>query len=571
LIPCGSAHHNSTTLTVEVPMLRVPTLPGSPLRSLLLGLALALIVPAVAAGQDGWTPPAEGFPRTAAEESGFQDYTRHLEMWDYLEALRGKTTEMRLGVYGESREGRRLPYAVFSRPMVAEPWEAWTLERPVLVLAANVHGGERTFREGLLVLMRELATPGTGPNALLDDVVVVVVPQMNPDGFEATERGQRGNAWGIDLNRDYVKLEHPSIADYIGNVIGAWRPHLFIDGHNGGSYPYNLAYQCTSAHDPDPALTVVCDDEIFPAIDARLEAEGYRSFYYARGDEERWRAGGWQARIGRNYGGYANSVAILFEAPGGQTMAEGARAGYLGYLAVVEWAAENADRLRRAVRDARVATLEAARAGGEVAVQQEYEADDETVEYDIVVGDWRDLEEGEEPELMTVTDGLLMKRPVATATRERPWAYLLPRDAEAAVAMLRRHGITVERLVEDAELEVQAYTVGDISYERAYNHAAAVRVEVGEVVTRTETFPRGTYVVSTEQMLGRLVAHMLEVETDDNVVYWNTMDAWLPRPEAEAQPDRGAFTRDREEGPPLVPIFKLMAPRSLAAELVEGR
>lgn len=552
-------------------MLRVPTLPGFPPRSLLLGLALALILPAAAAGQDAWTPPAEGFPRTAAEESGFQAYTRHLEMWDYLEALRGNTTEMRLGVYGESREGRRLPYAVFSRPMVAEPWEAWTLERPVLVLAANVHGGERTFREGLLVLMRDLATPGTGPNALLDDVVVVVVPQINPDGFEATERGRRGNAWGIDLNRDYVKLEHPSIADYIGNVIGAWRPHLFIDGHNGGSYPYNLAYQCTSAHDPDPALTAVCDDEIFPAIDARLEGEGYRSFYYTGGDEERWRTGGWQARIGRNYGGYANSVAILFEAPGGQTMAEGARAGYLGYLAVVEWAAENADRLRSAVRDARIATLEAARSGGEVAVQQEYEAEEETVEYDIVVGDWRDLEEGEEPELMTVTDGLLMKRPVATATRERPWAYLLPRDAEAAVAMLRRHGITVERLTEDAELEVQGYTVGGISYERAYNHAAAVRVEVGEVVTRTETFPRGTYVVSTEQMLGRLVAHMLEVETDDNVVYWNTMDAWLPRPEAEAQPDRGAFTRDREEGPPLVPIFKLMAPRPLATELVEGR
>jgi predicted deacylase len=532
------------------------------------GLALTLLLPPATLAQQAWIPPAEGFPRTAAEESGFQAYTRHLEMWEYLEGLRANSTEMRLGVYGETREGRRLPYAVFSRPMVAEPWEAWTLERPVLVLAANVHGGERTFREGLLVLMRDLATPGTGPNGLLDDVVIVVVPQINPDGFEATERGRRGNAWGIDLNRDYVKLEHPSIADYIGNVIGAWRPHLFVDGHNGGAYPYNLAYQCTSAHDPDPTLTSVCDDDIFPAIDARLEEEGYRSFYYSRGDEEEWRTGGWQARIGRNYGGFANSVAILFEAPGGQTMADGARAGYLGYLAVVEWAAEHADQLRSTVRAARMATLEAARQGGELAVQQEYAAEDEPVEYDIVVGD---REEGEEPELMTVTEGRLMKRPVPTVTRARPYAYLLPRDAEAAVAMLRRHDITVERLTRDAELEVQAYTIGDVRYERAYNHAAAVRVDVGDVVSRTETFPRGTYVVSTEQMLGRLVAHMLEVETDDNVVYWNTMDAWLPRPDTGTQPDRGAFTRDREAGPPVVPIFKLMEATPLATELVEGR
>lgn len=542
----------------------------APVRPMAFALTLCAAAACAAAAQEGWSPVAEGFPRTTAETSGFEEYTPHLDMWGYLEGLRANSTEMRLGVYGETREGRRLPYAVFSRPMIAEPWEAWTLERPVLVLAANVHGGERTFREGLLVLMRDLATPGTGPNALLDDVVVVVVPQVNPDGFEATPRGQRGNAWGIDLNRDYVKLEHPSIADYIGNVIGAWRPHLFIDGHNGGSYPYNLAYQCTSAHDPDPALTAVCDDEIFEAIDARLEGEGFRSFYYTGGDEQEWRTGGWQARIGRNYGGFANSVAILFEAPGGQTLAEGARAGYLGYLAVVEWAARNADHLRGIVRDARVATLQAARAGGEVAVQQEYEAEDEPVEYDIVVGDWRSLEEGEEPELMTVTDGRLMKKPVATATRTRPYAYLLPRDAEAAVALLRRHGITVERLTRDTELDVQAYTVGDIRYERAYNHASAVRVQVGEVVSRTETFPRGTWVVSTEQMLGRLVAHMLEVETDDNVIYWNTMDAWLPRPDAEAQPDRGAFTQSRESGPPLVPIFKLMQPRPLATEMVEG-
>lgn len=536
-----------------------------------LALALSLTLPGGAHAQQAWASPAEGFPRTAAEESGFQDYTPHLAMWDYLEGLRANSTEMRVGVYGETREGRRLPYAVFSRPMVAEPWEAWTLERPVLVLAANVHGNERTFREGLLVLMRDLATPGTRPNDLLDEVVVVVVPQINPDGFEHEGGSWRGNAWGIDLNRDYVKLEHPSIADYIGNVIGAWRPHLFIDGHNGGAYPYNLAYQCTSAHDPDPALTVVCDEGIFPAIDARLEGAGFRSFYYARGNEEEWSTGGWQARIGRNYGGYANSVAILFEAPGGQTMAEGAQAGYLGYLAVVEWAAENAEELRSTVRDARIATLEAARDGGEVAVQQEYEAEEELVQYDIVVGDRRDLEEGEEPELMTVTEGRLIKKPVATVTRQRPYAYLLPRDAASAVAMLRRHDVTVERLTDDVELEVQAYTIGDITYERAYNHAAAVRVAVDEVVTRTETFPRGTYVVSTEQMLGRLVAHMLEVETDDNVVYWNTMDAWLPRPDAEAQPDRGAFTRSREAGPPLVPIFKLMQARPLPTEMVEGR
>ncbi len=78
--------------------------------------------------------------------------------------------------------------------------------------------------------------------------------------------------------------------------------------------------------------------------------------------------------------------------------------------------------------------------------------------------------------------------------------------------------------------------------------------------------------VPTAQYLGRLVAHMLEVETDDNVVYWNTMDAWVPRPDGGRQgAGGGAFTpRQGQEGPPLVPIFKLMTPTSMSSRVVEG-
>ena len=203
----------------------------------MIALAVTTSIPATATAQVNWGPVSDGYPRSAAEMNGLTAHTRHLEMWDYLEQLRGVSIDMRLGSYGETREGRRLPYAIFSRPLVSEPWEAMALGRPIILLAANVHGGERTFREGLMILMRDLATPGTAANALLAEVTVLVAPQINPDGFEASQNGQRGNSWGIDLNRDYVKLEHPSIASYVQNLIGAWRPHLFIDGHNGGSRP----------------------------------------------------------------------------------------------------------------------------------------------------------------------------------------------------------------------------------------------------------------------------------------------------------------------------------------------
>ncbi len=552
------------------------------LRYVLSSALLLLLAFSPLSGQQAWTSPSVGFPQTPAELSDFQDQTNHAQMWTFLEALRGASTDMRLGSYGKTWEGRDLPFAVFSRPLVSEPWEAWALGRPIVLLAANVHGGERTFREGLLILMRDLATPGTAANDLLDRVTVIVAPQVNPDGYEASERGTRGNAWGIDLNRDYVKLEQPALANYVTNLMGAWRPHMFVDSHNGGSRPYNLCYQCPSHFDPAQELTLLCDQEIFPSIDQKLEAEGLRSWYYSSGNEEQWRVGGNQARIGRNYGGFINSVGILFEAPG-QDAETGARAGYLGNLAVVEYAAQNSETLMALVDEARRETIAMGAAPrGQVAVQMEYGPEDYLVDYTVITGGGRFAEPDTPVDTVEVTGAQLMKKPIATKMRPRPWAYLLPRDAVDAVEMLRRHGITVEVLTDSDSLTVDVYTVAGVTHERAYNHAAATRVEVGEVLTQKRSFPKGTYVVPTAQFLGRLVTHMLEPETDDNVVYWNTMDAWIPRPVEETEGDVGdqqgrpagmppGFGGQRgPQGPPVLPIFKLMTPTPLSTRLIVG-
>ncbi len=459
---------------------------------------------------------------------------------------------------------------------MSEPWEAWALGRPIVVLAANVHGNERTYREGLLILMRDLATPGTEANALLDKVTIIVTPQINPDGFEAGLTGQRGNAWGIDLNRDYVKLEQPATANLVENVVSKWRPELFVDGHNGGSRPYNLNYQCPSHYDVMRELTLICDNEIFPAIDRRLATEGYRSWYYTGGDEHEWRVGGFQARIGRNYIGFTNAIGMLFEAPS-QSLETGARAGYLGYLATVEYVADHASRVMSLVQRARDETIAmGAEPRGRIAVTMEYGPEDYPVDYLLVRSRGPGRASGAREDTIHVTGAQLMKKPVATRFRPRPWAYVLPREAVDAVAMLRRHGIDVERLDAPAELTVDAYTIAGVSYERAYNHQAALRVRVGEVVTSDRTFPEGTYVVPTAQYLGRLVAQMLEPETDDNVIYWNTMDAWVPRPDSRPASGGGLPSADRQTGiaggdadEQLVPIYKLMRPTALPASLVE--
>lgn len=514
-------------------------------------LLLALLPALPATAQDGSNAPQD--LRTPAEESGFSEYTSYDDMMDYLVELRARSDQFRMGTYGETRDGRALPYLVFSRPAVTRGWEAAALGKPVVELHANVHGGERTLRESLLILIREMATPGTPENAFLDDMVIVVAPQINPDGFEATPRGTRGNAWGIDLNRDYMKLDHPSIQNWVQNVLHEWNPHVFVDGHNGGQFPYNVKYQCPGHADPDQSLTAICDEGIFPQVDARLEAEGYQAFFWASGNEDGWRGGQTDARISRNYAGFANSIGILFESPGWQDMDVGVPSGRLAYLGVLDYVRDNPEHVISTVNAARIDAIRlGSEPSGDVAVDMDVEAEDFTVDFQI-----GQMVDGER-QVIDVSDAPIIKRPVATATRTRPYAYILPRDAEEAVEFLRRHNITVERLEQSVTLDVEAYEIEGVSWGQAYNHRGAPQLQIGDVHTIEQTFPRGSFVVPTGQMMGRIATHLLEPETPDNLIYWGYMSRWLPMAQLHADSDNPVF----------VPIWKVMEPTAFPAMIV---
>lgn len=526
-------------------------------------LVVVAMVGVLVSGPAAQTQSVAGL-RTQAEVSKFTEYTSYDNMMQYLQDLQARSLEMRLGTYGETHSGRALPYAVYSRPTVTQPWEAWALGKPVIVLAAGVHGGERTLRESVLILMRELSDRSSAANKMLDDLVIVVVPQINPDGFSNEPNPTRGNLWGLDLNRDYMKLEQPEIQGYVQNIILKWAPYLFIDGHNGGAFPYNLNYQCGSHAAHDQRITQLCDKSIFPAIDQRLAAEQFRSYYYQGGNAQQWTVGGSEPRIGRNYGAFANTVGILFESPGGQPMEIGVKAGLLGYKAVVEWSQANRTALREVVDRARRETIALGEKPGDmVPIEVKYEAEDEPASYLIGEG------QGDNRKIVEVKGARLMKKPVPVLSRPRPYAYVLPREATDAVALLRQHGITVEQLTSQSSLAVSAYTVKGVTHSQVYNHSAATSIEVGEVLELTRNFPAGSYVVRTAQMQGRVVVHLLEPESTDNVIYWNRMDAWVPRPGSGEPGGRAGGRGDQAATPPLVPIFKVMQPTPMPLRIIK--
>ena len=156
---------------------------------------------------------------------------------------------------------------------------------------ANIHAGEVDGKEALLMLARDLAL--AQDKALLEQLVIVFAPIFNADGNERLgnhrpeqagppQVGTRDNAAGLDLNRDFVKLETPEVRALV-KFLNDWNPAVVIDCHttNGSHHRYTLTYEGGRCPAGDPKIVDFTRDKLLPAAGKLLEERtGFKSYFY---------------------------------------------------------------------------------------------------------------------------------------------------------------------------------------------------------------------------------------------------------------------------------------------------
>jgi hypothetical protein len=108
-----------------------------------------------------------------------------------------------------------------------------------------------------------------------------------------------------------------------------------------------------------------------------------------------------------------------------------------------------------------------------------------------------------------------------------PYAYLLKISDPVYIDFLCLHGIQIEKLASDQEIEAEAFRIDAIIPARRLNQGHYTNTVKGIWQKEKLTFPAGSWVVRTAQPLANLAAYLLEPQSDDGMAVWNLFDRYL--------------------------------------------
>ncbi|MBD5606830.1 MAG: hypothetical protein IAI48_17325, partial [Candidatus Eremiobacteraeota bacterium] len=211
-----------------------------------------------------------------AEPSGISDVAR------VLDELDRRGAPIARGSIGTTGEGRAIPYAVASRPIVRAPEEARALARPIVLVRAAADAGKVEGTDATLAMLRDLCV--STQKTLLEEIVLIVLPLFNVDGSERSGPvaanapmqngppfvGTRTNAAGIDLDADFVVAAAPETRALLA-FVDAWRPDAFVDlSSDGASFVAFGATYAPALHPAAATAGAFVRDEMLHAVRAEM-------------------------------------------------------------------------------------------------------------------------------------------------------------------------------------------------------------------------------------------------------------------------------------------------------------
>lgn len=484
-----------------------------------------------------------GLP-TRAEATDFEETSSYEDVMGFLATMDGLSDQIYTTTFGTSVEGRDLPLAIWSASRADSTAEAVRQSGKTRVLVfANIHAGEVAGKEAALMLLRDLANGAHAEWA--DSLVVMIAPIYNADGNERVAygnrplqwgpvggMGQRPNAQGLDLNRDFMKLASPEARALVGLIRDA-DPHVVLDLHttNGTHMGYHLTYAPPLSPNTPAAIDAHLREEWLPQLTAEIlrtddmATEHYGNVPGAFGENASSVPRGWysfsgQPRFSTNYTGIRGRYGLLSEAYSYASFEDRVTVSKRFVEEVLAAAYRDASRVRATTAEADRQSV----VGQELAVRAGFTAPNSTREILLgAVDTLRHPETGDRmyarrdvrtPETMPV-----FSRFGAAETERVPAGYLVPARLAEVIDLLAAHGVQMTDV--PAGLAIEEFQVDSVRVASRPFQNVRQQEAFGRWAPRNDAAPSaGGVYVPMDQPLARVAFLLLEPRSDDSVVNW---------------------------------------------------
>jgi len=518
----------------------------------LAGIAALMLLTPGATTHAAAAPATTADWRTPSERSSYRTTPSYDQTMAYCRRLAEASPWVRLTSYGTSGQGRDLPLIIVSKAKSFTPQAAIASGEPIVLIQNGIHSGEIEGKDASLMLVRDLAVLHRHED-LLDSVIVLVVPIYSVDAHERRSRynrinqngpdemGWRSTPIGLNLNRDYLKVETPEMRALIGQVYTKWWPHLLVDDHttDGADFRHDITYGFNHGAGAPASLTRWLTDAFEGRVIPRLAKMGrlpapYIMFRRGSDPMSGIDFGDSSPRFSNGYTPLQCRPSILVETHMLKPYETRVRANYDLLVALLEEINARPNDLIRAVAEAEGEVVargkETNPAKREVVLRTR--TTDTSVPFAFKgVVTRRDSSDitgslvpryGKEPWDATIP---LYRETEATLTVRQPVGYLVPQEWTSCRDRLEIHGVRFRRfaLAWRDTVEVQRIVAwSDSAAPFEGHHTIAVKKVALE--RRLRAYRPGDLWVPLDQRSAMVAVQLFEAQAPDGLMYWNAFD-----------------------------------------------
>lgn len=412
-------------------------------------------------------------------------------------------------------------------------------KKNIIFINNGIHPGEPDGIDASMLLVRDIVQ---NKYKLPGNIVLAFIPVYNIGGAlnrsvnyridqnGPVEKGFRGNAQNLDLNRDFIKMDSKNAFSF-AKIFHFLDPDVFIDNHvsNGADYQHVMTLLVSQHNKLGGAMGEFMNRTFEPGLYPLMKKKGFDLVPYVnhfgetpdKGWPEFWDS----PRYGSGYGTLWNTFSFVPETHMLKPYKQRVEATKALMESFIEFTAQHGKEIT-ALRK-------------ETTTNQQHQSSfpiawkwDRTKSTEIT---FKGFESGMKKSDVSGLDRLYYDRSkpyerkipfyntyTDTLSVEKPAAYIIPQGWWKVIERLKANGIQLQRLKKDTTIEVEVYRIENYtSGTRPYEgHHLNRDVQLSKTVKHI-SFRKGDYLIPLAQKGSRFLIETLEPQAEDSYFAWN--------------------------------------------------